>query len=124
MSDSALEQAQWWALNMGYHSAKRPAEAAALKLWAVGYVNLRHYFGRYGYLYHSLPARSRDSELEAEQQTHRRAFGRVCNQCGRRRPKNTHYFCIDKRQKGGLKTICKICDKENRRKNNGHSRVS
>lgn len=113
---NSVEQAQYWANNVGYFSAKRPTELAALKLWQCGFVNLRHYFGRYGFLIHHIPPRTRNPELEAEQRTHRRAYGQKCNDCGRRRPLNEHYWRVDCKQRRGFKTICKICDKKERLK--------
>lgn len=111
-----IEQAQHWANNIGYYSANRPTERAALKLWRCGYVNLRNYFGRYGFLMHHLPLRTRITELEEELSLPTRAYGQKCNDCRRRRPLTTDYWCRDAGRKSGYKAICKICDKRKRQK--------
>lgn len=112
-----LKQARHWALTMGYYSIYRPTEKAALHLWKNNYVNLLHYFGRYGMIYRHLPQRVRRPELEDTEYAARGSYGQRCTNCHRRRPITAHYWKRDKTQKNNFKTICKICDKKKRLKN-------
>ena len=112
---SDLSLAKEWAAIFGNQVVSRPTERAAFALWEHGWINLPAYFGdTYAIPYWARKRVILDVVwLDQKQRTHQGAIGRVCIDCGERKPVTDFYR--DVKSKAGRHHKCKACSRDYQR---------